>query len=605
MASDSDNPHAMIALVIEELQRIQKHPRLQDENRSSAKQPDKETFPTYPRRVAPPDLRKAEKLYNLALVHGESRPFAQFKSQAAREITLPWDDRLGYLENAENNVRARWVEQGIWAEEWGPAWSSKNCGIPSDETDSPFHGIESSIEFCSALITRWGHESPTPVIEGTQFGFDNSKPVACLYDPDDQFTRLLMKIHLPPKPVVRNLEASRPYLQFLYQLSKERQWLEDEWHYKPPGTSLDREKAAYESVRDNWMEDSIWNYDWDALPGSRWPYEGLHPVLPRLRLSEHPVREPVQHPEQEPDSAAARNRKRIWAYHIYETALAHPETRPLAQFRKQVDREHRRLLYQRRAQSRGRPQTLPFDPCLTVRKNAENNVRTYWVDQGIWEERWGPAWEAGPNPLKVDDDGEVGGDGPFQGRHDPVKAGDWISYITRWGHEEPAPAQEKCPTDGRPRPDPLTYLYLPTCPHGPVSLYYPPRPFVQYPDASRPHRQYVYQVRKESEWIRDEWWEGKQSSYIFETPPSDPIGKAFEDVKKQWIDDGIWNSAWDTVPGSTWAHEGLYPLASWYPHAGDHSLKHSRESGSLFFGSFGMRRDGNKDMERVGSERES
>ncbi|KAM5369948.1 hypothetical protein ACJZ2D_008747 [Fusarium nematophilum] len=327
--------------------------------------------------------------------------------------------------------------------------------------------------------------------------------------------------------------------------------------------------------------------------------------LPRLRLSEHPVREPVQHPEQEPDSAAARNRKRIWAYHIYETALAHPETRPLAQFRKQVDREHRRLLYQRRAQSRGRPQTLPFDPCLTVRKNAENNVRTYWVDQGIWEERWGPAWEAGPNPLKVDDDGEVGGDGPFQGRHDPVKAGDWISYITRWGHEEPAPAQEKCPTDGRPRPDPLTYLYLPTCPHGPVSLYYPPRPFVQYPDASRPHRQYVYQVRKESEWIRDEWWEGKQSSYIFETPPSDPIGKAFEDVKKQWIDDGIWNSAWDTVPGSTWAHEGLYPLASWYPHAGDHSLKHSRESGSLFFGSFGMRRDGNKDMERVGSERES
>ncbi|KAM5369949.1 hypothetical protein ACJZ2D_008748 [Fusarium nematophilum] len=295
MASDSDNPHAMIALVIEELQRIQKHPRLQDENRSSAKQPDKETFPTYPRRVAPPDLRKAEKLYNLALVHGESRPFAQFKSQAAREIvrleyqrehrrhgrrqTLPWDDRLGYLENAENNVRARWVEQGIWAEEWGPAWSSKNCGIPSDETDSPFHGIESSIEFCSALITRWGHESPTPVIEGTQFGFDNSKPVACLYDPDDQFTRLLMKIHLPPKPVVRNLEASRPYLQFLYQLSKERQWLEDEWHYKPPGTSLDREKAAYESVRDNWMEDSIWNYDWDALPGSRWPYEGLHPVV--------------------------------------------------------------------------------------------------------------------------------------------------------------------------------------------------------------------------------------------------------------------------------------------------------------------------------------
>ncbi|KAK7212052.1 hypothetical protein V2G26_019230 [Clonostachys chloroleuca] len=71
-------------------------------------------------------------------IRNKSMPFYQFRSQAKREKerlhdqrlkelhgrrpTLPFDEATDYEANAENNVRARWVEQGIWGEEWGPAW---------------------------------------------------------------------------------------------------------------------------------------------------------------------------------------------------------------------------------------------------------------------------------------------------------------------------------------------------------------------------------------------------------------------------------------------------------------------------------------------------
>lgn len=67
-----------------------------------------------------------------------STPYDQFDSQMRREReriiyqvqeerygrrqTLPYDKTADLLANAENNVRARWVEQGIWKKEWGPAW---------------------------------------------------------------------------------------------------------------------------------------------------------------------------------------------------------------------------------------------------------------------------------------------------------------------------------------------------------------------------------------------------------------------------------------------------------------------------------------------------
>lgn len=69
---------------------------------------------------------------------GKSLPHSQFANQAVRERkrlyyqvwakkrrgerVLPCDTTSGIAANAQNNVRARWIEQGIWKREWGPAW---------------------------------------------------------------------------------------------------------------------------------------------------------------------------------------------------------------------------------------------------------------------------------------------------------------------------------------------------------------------------------------------------------------------------------------------------------------------------------------------------
>ncbi|KAH6983679.1 hypothetical protein BKA56DRAFT_350871 [Ilyonectria sp. MPI-CAGE-AT-0026] len=76
-----------------------------------------------------------------------------------------------------------------------------------------------------------------------------------------------------PRPTVRNPEASRPYHQFLYQITKERDWIKDETDYKAPGSVIDLDAMAYQGVKNNWIKDGIWNPKWDELPGRTWIHE--------------------------------------------------------------------------------------------------------------------------------------------------------------------------------------------------------------------------------------------------------------------------------------------------------------------------------------------
>lgn len=80
-------------------------------------------------------------------------------------------------------------------------------------------------------------------------------------------------IYLIPTPTVRNPEASRPYDQFLYQITKERDWIKDETDYKQPGSAIDLDAVAYQGVKKNWIKNGIWNPKWDDLPGRTWIYE--------------------------------------------------------------------------------------------------------------------------------------------------------------------------------------------------------------------------------------------------------------------------------------------------------------------------------------------
>lgn len=254
---------------------------------------------------------------------GKSKPFAQFMNQAKREekrlqdqrfqnrfgrrLTLPVDGSLSLEKSAENSVRSRWVEQGIWGDEWGPAWHSDPAeGGPKDNSlenpltdacntasvdlprhmqpasNGPFSG-EYSPDHFRAPGARWGHEDrpdppPKPQEElepPSMFGHIEPKRPKSPEFYETKSGRL--RLRCVPRPTVRDPEASRPCVQFLYQISKEREWIKDENSYAVPGKPANLDKLAYESVKKNWMEDGIWQPSWDSLPGQTWLHEEPDP----------------------------------------------------------------------------------------------------------------------------------------------------------------------------------------------------------------------------------------------------------------------------------------------------------------------------------------
>ncbi|KAL1614356.1 hypothetical protein SLS56_012123 [Neofusicoccum ribis] len=63
-------------------------------------------------------------------------------------------------------------------------------------------------------------------------------------------------------------------MAFLYQVAKEREWLEFEITSKNlPVENVDLDTLAYCSVRRFWEESFIWNDAWDRFPGDFWMHE--------------------------------------------------------------------------------------------------------------------------------------------------------------------------------------------------------------------------------------------------------------------------------------------------------------------------------------------
>lgn len=171
----------------------------------------------------------------------QSVPREQFQHQWAREMdrlirqqnmnwrgrrqTLPYDSKVDYEINAKNNVRNRWIEQGIWRSEWGEnlplAWSGWKHEI------SPFNFLN----------------APRPITDEQRAAHE------------------------------RETAASRPFYQFLYQLSRETEWIRDELYFNRSSESVDLGTKAYESVKNAWIQDKIWNPKWGCLPGMTWMHE--------------------------------------------------------------------------------------------------------------------------------------------------------------------------------------------------------------------------------------------------------------------------------------------------------------------------------------------
>ncbi|KKZ66657.1 hypothetical protein EMCG_00220 [[Emmonsia] crescens] len=254
---------SVLPQVIDALQRLQDNPELLARERSQLNDPPppyasgETTQPPSPARPLP----EADRLWQLKRRREErlnSMPGCQFTYQrrleekrlieqnmrwfAGRKETLPFNMKLNYTTNAENNVTNRWIEQGIWNDKWLPrAWGA-----------------------------RWKHEeSPEPEFEPAP-GEPDSEPI--LYSgprPDPPKPRLKIVSQERRAAHERETMASRPYYQFRFQISKEREWLEDE----PDSELIDIDAKAYENAKDHWLEQKIWNPKWGHMPGMTWIHE--------------------------------------------------------------------------------------------------------------------------------------------------------------------------------------------------------------------------------------------------------------------------------------------------------------------------------------------
>ena len=155
-------------------------------------------------------------------------------------------DKMAY-----ENVRNSWVEQGISNDKWN-----------------------------QFAFGRWKHQEPLELESELETDSETASKPLFFIDPkpplkprqlkSDDRERQIAEQRLVRK---REREASRPYYQFVYQISKERKRTQDELTNGQGADAADINTRAYENVRNVWGKQGIRNKRWDILPGMSWKHE--------------------------------------------------------------------------------------------------------------------------------------------------------------------------------------------------------------------------------------------------------------------------------------------------------------------------------------------
>lgn len=239
--------------------------------RFSHSPPSHRSYPSGTTTRSPsPALSDEQRLVELEIERRASEPYQQlfdqvgeekkriFEAHINRTRRLPAGSNMDTM--AHEIVKSRWIEQGIWKNEWTAP------GVA--------HG-------------RWKHEEPpaleseteTDTEESSSSGFSLSgRPTNSHLESQQKRRRPKSddeKRRIAERRVVcqRQREASRPYHQFVYQISQERERMQED---SPSGEGIDTAAVntrAYEIVKSTWMKRGIWNEDWGILPGMSWKHE--------------------------------------------------------------------------------------------------------------------------------------------------------------------------------------------------------------------------------------------------------------------------------------------------------------------------------------------
>lgn len=229
---------------------------------------DRSGTTTQPASPYPPSeeqrLRQEQRV-QLGLEHDASKPYYQFEQQTSDEEKRIFEADLNGTRSlpvgtdpntiAQEIVKTRWVEQGIWNNKWDTFASGRwkheeplELGSESD-TDSQSN--------CSSPLFPLVPKQPQSKSRRRK-GVDEKRRIA-----EHRVTR------------EREREASRPYHQFVYQVSKERERIQDEY-ISGEGSSVnipDINTTAYKNIKNTWTKRGIWNKRWGILPGMLWKHE--------------------------------------------------------------------------------------------------------------------------------------------------------------------------------------------------------------------------------------------------------------------------------------------------------------------------------------------
>ena len=158
---------------------------------------------------------------------------------------------------AHENVKNRWVKQGIWNNKW-------------NEMAAGRWKHEEPLELESDLETDLGAESPPrPFSFGMFLKQPETQRKPRRPKSDDEKRRNAEQRVIRE----REREASRPNHQFVYQISEERERIQDESKSGDGTDTADINTGAYENVKNTWTKRGIWNGRWGILPGMSWKHE--------------------------------------------------------------------------------------------------------------------------------------------------------------------------------------------------------------------------------------------------------------------------------------------------------------------------------------------
>ena len=186
----------------------------------------------------------------------KSRPYNQWTSQVSETEEQFRDNYIAKGERplnarrirklAQAHVKSCWVKQGIWRKEW-----DTKQGYPRPKK-------------------KWAHEDPL------ERGADAKSAVHL--DPKQRETELRDNLK---KVIVRKRrrDASRPFYQFIYQVSEECEWMGEKENTGE--FNFDMSTMAYEKVKSRWAQRGIWDRRWGALPGMQWKHEEPAEIVER------------------------------------------------------------------------------------------------------------------------------------------------------------------------------------------------------------------------------------------------------------------------------------------------------------------------------------